>query len=85
AADAPLTFLCWPSSFQRTSQSLYCLSPLFFVIGIAKVRLFPFMARKKYIIFNKMIYIIDNQFVKINKKDVLSAFFEMNSGCDKLK
>ena len=43
------------------------------------------MARKKYIIFNKMIYIIDNQFVKINKKDVLSAFFEMNSGCDKLK
>ena len=32
-----------------------------------------------------MIYIIDNQFVKIDKKMFLSVFFEVNSMCDKLK
>ena len=43
--------LCWPSSFQRTSQSLYCLSPHFFRDWDCKGTAFLIHGKKKIYYF----------------------------------
>ena len=53
AADAPLTFLCWPSSFQRTlANSPRFSAPRSFRLRVQKYYIFPYLQQLFSLFFN---------------------------------
>ena len=53
AAGAPLTFLCWPSSFQRTpANSPRFLAPRSFRLRVQKYYIFPYLQQLFSFFFN---------------------------------
>ena len=74
AADAPLTFLCWPSSFQRTLANLpHFSAPRSFRLRVQKYYIFPYLQQLFSLFFKLFTFYLNIREINLSFFMIIAA------------